>query len=260
MRYRSIAARLSFGAFGVALAIALIASFGTRLGFWHYERGFEILLPGVCIGVLALLSGIYWLAAALKNNNSEGWRWGFAGLIGSAVLVWIPANDAWRAYQAPPIHDISTDVEYAPPFEALLKLRKGATNGPEYDGPKKVVLGGKITTVAELQKLSYPDIKPYAQLLNPRADPKIDPKAIMFWRGFERAKRMGWNIVAFNEKTGIIEATDTTFWFGFTDDIVIRVQPAGALGAKLDIRSKSREAAIDYGRNAARIKEFIKGL
>ncbi len=149
MQYRSIAARLSFGAFVVALAIALVASFGTRLGLWVYTTGFEILLPAVVIGLIAVIAGAWWLTAALRNNNSEGWRWGFAGLIGSLILVWIPLNEARRAYEAPPIHDISTDVEFAPPFEALLPLRKGSPNGPEYDGPKKVMLEGKITTVAE---------------------------------------------------------------------------------------------------------------
>lgn len=252
MKYRSIAARLSFGAFGMALAIALAASFGTRLGLWNYERGFEILLPAVCIGLVAVLAGAFWLAAALKNNNSEGWRWGFPGLIGAAILVWIPLSDAWRAYEAPPIHDISTDVEYAPPFEALLALRKGSPNGPEYDGPKKVVLGGKITTVAALQKKAYPNIIAHRQL------GVTVPK--LFWHAFETAKRMGWNIVAFDARTGRIEASDTTTWFGFTDDIVIRVQQAGSMGARLDIRSKSRVGTSDFGRNAERVREYLKAL
>jgi uncharacterized protein DUF1499 len=260
MRYRSIAARLSFGAFAIALAIALVAAFGTRLGLWEYTTGFEILMPGVAIGALALFAGVYWLAAALRNNNSEGWRWGFPGLIGALILVWIPASVAWRASQSPPIHDISTDVGNAPAFAALLPLRKGAPNGPDYDGARKVVLDGKITTVAELQKKAWPDIKTYAALLNPKGDPKVDPKAILFWRGFQRAKRAGWTIVAFSEKNGTIEATDTTLWFGFTDDIVIRVQQAGALGARLDVRSKARIGTSDYGRNAQRILDYLKAL
>jgi hypothetical protein len=260
MKYRSIAARLSFGAFAVAAAIALIASSGTRLGLWEYPTGFQILLPAVALGALSALAGVYWLAAALRNNNSEGWRWGAAGLAGAIVLLWTPLVDAKRAYAAAPIHDISTDVEYAPPFKALLPLRQGATNGPEYDGPKKVVLDGKITTVAELQKKAYPDIKPYAVLLNPRGDPTVHPTAILFWRAFERAKSAGWNVVAFDDKTGIIEATDTTLWFGFTDDIVVRVQPAGSLGARLDIRSKSRVGTSDYGRNAERVRDFLKAM
>lgn len=252
MRYRSIAARFSFGAFAVALPVALVASLGTRLGQWRYETGFEILLPAVCIGLVAVLAGAYWLAAALGNNNSEGWRWGIVGLAGSAILVGIPLSSAYRAYAAPPIHDISTDVEYAPQFEALLALRKGAANGPEYDGPKKVVLGGKITTVAELQKLAYPSIIPLAKL--------GVTVPVLFWHAFETAKRMGWTIVAFDAGSGRIEASDTTLWFGFTDDIVIRVRQAGSMGARLDIRSKSRTGTSDYGRNAQRIKEYLKAL
>jgi hypothetical protein len=258
MRTGPIAARLSFGAFVVALVVALTASFGTRLGFWQFETGFEILLPAIGIGTIAALAGGYWLASALHGNNSTGWRWGFAGLIGSLILLFIPLSEARRAWEAPPIHDISTDVETAPQFEALLPLRKGATNGPLYDGSRKVMLKGKITTVAELQKLNYPDIKPLGKLLNPRNDPKVDSKAIMFWHAFETAKRMGWNIVAFDEKKGTIEATDTTFWFGFTDDIAIRVQAAGTMGARLDIRSKSRIGTNDYGRNAERVLEYLK--
>ena len=261
MQYRSIAARLSFGAFTLAALIALIAALGTRFRLWEYTTGFQILLPAMALGGLAALAGAYWLTAALRNNNSEGWRWGFAGLIGAIVLLWTPLNDARRAYDAPPIHDISTDIEYAPPFEALLPLRKGSPNGPEYDGPKKVVLDGKITTVAELQKKAYPDIKPHAALVYTKNLPKdATPMSYWFWRAFERAKRMGWDIVAFDPKTGRIEATDTTFWFGFTDDIVVRVQQAGAIGAKVDIRSKSRVGTSDYGRNAQRVTDYLKSL
>ncbi|HWA04691.1 MAG TPA: DUF1499 domain-containing protein [Rhizomicrobium sp.] len=260
MRTQTIAARLSLAAFIAALLICLTAAFGTRFGYWPFATGLRILKPGVAVGAAAAVAGAVWLALALRNNDSRGWRRGFAGLIGAIVLLYFPVSAEMRAWKAPPIHDISTDVEYAPPFKALLPLRKGATNGPEYDGPRKVVLKGRITTVAELQKLSYPDIKPVAKLLNPRGDPKIHPQSVLFWRAFERAKSMGWNIVAFDPKAGTIEATDTTLWFGFTDDIAIRVLPAGTLGAKLDIRSKSREGAFDYGRNAERIEDYIKGL
>jgi hypothetical protein len=123
------------------------------------------------------------------------------------------------------------------------------------------MLDGKITTVAELQKKAYPDIKAHAALVDARGLPKdATPQSFWFWRAFERAKRMGWNIVAFDQKTGRIEATDTTLWFGFTDDIVVRVQSAGAIGAKVDIRSKSRVGTSDYGRNAERVREYLRSL
>lgn len=261
MQYRSIAARLSFGAFAVAAAIGLVASLGTRLRFWDTTTGLQVLIPAIASAVLAAFAGAYWLAAALRNNNSEGWRWGFAGLLGAILLLWTPLNDARRAWSAPPIHDISTDIEHAPPFQALLALRKGSPNGPEYDGPKKVMLDGRITTVAELQKKAWPDIMAHAALVNQHTLPKdATPQSFWFWRAFERAKRMGWNVVAFDQKSGRIEATDTTLWFGFTDDIVVHVQAAGSTGAKVDIRSKSRAGTSDYGRNAQRVRDYLRSL
>ena len=81
----------------------------------------------------------------------------------------------------------------------------------------------------------------------------------LFKRGLATVYDMGWNVVAIAPDEGRIEATDTTFFFGFTDDIVIRVKPAG-FGAKLDIRSESRVGESDGGRNARRISAFRKQL
>jgi uncharacterized protein (DUF1499 family) len=56
---------------------------------------------------------------------------------------------------------------------------------------------------------------------------------------------------------GRIEATDTTLWWGFKDDVVIRIRPEAA-GSRLDIRSKSRVGIGDVGTNAARIEAFLE--
>src|SRR5204862_4817067 len=118
-------------------------------------------------------------------------------------------------------------------------------------GSKRVVLDGKITTVAELQKKAYPDIIAIRRL------GVTVPK--LYWHAFNVAKRMGWDIVAFDEKTGRIEATDTTFWFGFKDDIVIRVRPANG-GSRIDVRSLSRVGRGDTGTNARRIRAYVREL
>ncbi|MCY4344125.1 MAG: DUF1499 domain-containing protein, partial [Gammaproteobacteria bacterium] len=56
-----------------------------------------------------------------------------------------------------------------------------------------------------------------------------------------------------------IEATATTFWFGFKDDVAIRVQPH-AEGALVDVRSVSRVGIGDLGANADRIGEILRRL
>ncbi len=90
--------------------------------------------------------------------------------------------------------------------------------------------------------------------------PGTQPRQILFWHAFERAKDMGWNIVAFDEKADTIEATNTAFWFGLVSDISIRVKEAGRVGGRLDIRSKSRAGENDMGLNAAIVRGFVHSL
>ena len=252
MRAQRFAAILSFGCFVLSALAGLIASDGTRLGWWDYEMGLTILAPAVVLALIGSLAGLVWISSALRRNDSQGWRYGVFGLAGSLITAFIPLNQLRLYVISPPIHDISTDVEYAPPFIALLPLRAGATNGPDYDGMKLVQYDGRKTHVAALQKKAYPDIKTDGELKKP---------AVLFWHAFETAKRMsGWDIVSFDEKTGMIEAAATSPWFGLTSDVAIRVKPAGRLGARLDIRSKSRIGENDMGMNAAIVRDYLKAV
>ncbi|HEU4950008.1 MAG TPA: DUF1499 domain-containing protein, partial [Candidatus Deferrimicrobiaceae bacterium] len=72
------------------------------------------------------------------------------------------------------------------------------------------------------------------------------------------AHQMGWQIVEGNPLEGRIEATATTRWFGFKDDVVIRIVPTSNNGCRLDIRSVSRVGKSDIGTNARRIRTFLK--
>ena len=68
---------------------------------------------------------------------------------------------------------------------------------------------------------------------------------------------MGWEIVAANAEEGRIEATDTTLWFGFKDDVVVRIQ-ARDDESLLDVRSVSRVGKSDVGTNAQRIRAYLR--
>jgi uncharacterized protein (DUF1499 family) len=70
---------------------------------------------------------------------------------------------------------------------------------------------------------------------------------------------MGWEIVAADPAAGRIEATATTLWFGFKDDIVVRVS-AAEQGSRIDVRSVSRVGRSDVGTNAKRIREYLAKL
>jgi uncharacterized protein (DUF1499 family) len=158
-------------------------------------------------------------------------------LVVGSVAAWIPWNGLQTVRSLPFIHDITTDTENPPVFVAVLPLRADAANPPEYPGEE----------VAQQQREAYPEVQPLLTALGP---------AEAFDRAEQVARDLGWEIVVTVPQEGRIEATDTTFWFGFKDDVVIRVRPT-ADGSRVDIRSKSRVGRSDVGANAARIKEFM---
>ena len=140
----------------------------------------------------------------------------------------------------PLIHDITTDTTDPPRFSVLAALRAKTPNGTEYGGP----------AVAAAQAAAYPDIKPVLLAVRP---------ATAFERAFAAARGMGWTIAAADPAAGIIEATDTTRWLRFKDDIVIRVRPSDS-GSRIDARSVSRVGRGDFGANAKRIRQFLSRL
>jgi hypothetical protein len=259
MRFMDVVGRLAFAAFLIAVVVGLAAAFGTRFHFWGYETGMFAIFP-ICLyaGAAGILLGAAWALAAFLLNAGTASGYAVAGLVGSLVIMAQPLYTLFMvdiAHAIPPIHDISTDTEHPPEFVALLRDRAGASNPPEYDGPKLVkTYDGTMHTTTSLQKKYYMDnyIRPFVNFYRP---------GDLFRRALNAANAMGWAIVTSvpTQNGGRIEATNTSFLFGTKDDIVIRVAPSG-IGARLDIRSKSREGETDFGANAANIRAYMKKL
>lgn len=66
-------------------------------------------------------------------------------------------------------------------------------------------------------------------------------------------------MVAGNPETLHFEATAQTTFFGFMDDVVVKVTPINNK-SRIDIRSVSRIGRSDKGVNAARIVEFTENF
>jgi uncharacterized protein (DUF1499 family) len=60
------------------------------------------------------------------------------------------------------------------------------------------------------------------------------------------ASRRGFPLVSNRSAAGRIEARQTSRWFRFTDDIVIRVA-AETPESRIDMRSESRQRRSDFG-------------
>ena len=162
------------------------------------------------------------------------------GAVAGAVAFGVPFALLQSSKASPPIHDITTDTENPPRFVAIIALRQGSPNSVEYQGE----------AVAGRQRMAYPDIRPVTL---------AEPPDAAFKRALTAARDIGWQIVAAVPAQGRIEATDTTLWFGFKDDIVVRVTPTAA-GSRLDVRSVSRLGEGDLGKNAARIRAYARRL
>lgn len=233
-------ALLGFAVAVIGLLMILIAGPGHRLGWWDFRTGFAILRWGAYIGAVALVLSLIGCITARPGRQRRGFLWALLGLVIAAVAVGVPLSWRYQAQQVPRIHDITTDTQNPPPFDAILPLRADAPNPAEYGGPE----------VATKQQQAYPDIKPA----------RFDfPKEKVFEQALAVAQEMGWEIVGAEPSKGRIEATDTTFWFGFKDDVVIRIT-ATTGGSRVDMRSVSRVGLSDVGTNAQRIRSFLERL
>lgn len=219
----------------LAVVILLVAVVGIRFGLLALQIGLLKLLP---LAVICALVAIVVSILALLIGRRR-----IAALIGLIIGIAVAApllRQYTIAQSVPHIHDITTDTADPPGFVAILPLRKNAPNSAAYGG----------AAIAAQQREAYPELKPAAF---------ADPPAQVFAAAVATAKSEGWNVVAEVPQEGRIEATDTTFWMGFTDDIVVRVKPQGA-GTRVDVRSESRVGRSDVGTNARRIESYLAAL
>ncbi|HYC32284.1 MAG TPA: DUF1499 domain-containing protein [Gemmatimonadales bacterium] len=222
-----------------ALAVVLLvaAGPGTRVGLWDFRFGFQLLKWSAYLGIAG--AGLGLLALLWRPAGSSLVR-----PIAAVVLGVLAAAIPWRwqeqARQVPPIHDITTDTERPPEFVAVLPLRADAPNPAAYEG----------AGIAAQQREAYPDLVPLSVPA---------PRAETFRRALAAARESGWEIVAADSAAGRIEATATTQWFGFKDDVVVRIEADGA-GSRVDVRSVSRVGKSDVGANAKRIRGYLEKL
>jgi uncharacterized protein (DUF1499 family) len=220
----------------IAAGLLLAGSLGSRAGLWPFTIGFLLLAASV---LLALVGASLSLTGGIKTAQ---WASAGAGVAIGLAVVAVPGAFILSARGKPAIHDITTDPDNPPVFVAILPLRAGAANPPEYAGSE----------AAAQQRRAYPDIQPLTLRV---------AREEAFDRSLRAVQDLGLDIVAADRASGRIEAVDTTFWFGFKDDVVIRITGSPAdEGARVDLRSKSRVGVGDLGTNARRIRNLLERL
>jgi uncharacterized protein (DUF1499 family) len=199
------------------------AALGVKFGLLDWTLGF---------GKMTVGWGVYVLTAAAA-----------IALIGLALALLVPPRRG--ALMALPAFS-------QPVCAARARMRPGGDDdlvtARVPDQPRFGDKAGRLVT--ELEQAAYPQVKPFDTALEPAA---------AFDQALAAARAQGWRLGKVDRDARVIEASARSFWFGFVDDIVVRVRAGGA-GSRIDIRSASRVGVSDLGANAKRIESYLAAL
>ena len=221
---------------------ALIGGIGILLGpALHRVFDASLLMPlgTLFLGAMAVaLSGITAFGAVLFGRGASFDRQTLVVLGAGLCIGLLPANFAVGAMNAPAIHDVTTDFKNPPAFDRARTLNSPGRT--DYEGE----------AVASQQRRAYPGVQPL--ILSVAVEDAFEA-------ALRVARESGWELLGADVSSGMIEASDETFWFGFTDDVVIRVRVQGE-GSRVDVRSLSRVGVGDGGMNARRVLGYLDRL
>jgi len=138
----------------------------------------------------------------------------------------------------PLINDVATDLEAPIAFGAALRAPTNAN-----------------------RDMTYPEnFKPQVRKAYPQVQPLIldEPADQVFEKVTQLVKsRHRWRVTLHDTETKTVEAEATTSFLGFMDDLIVQVSNHEGK-SRIDMRSKSREGAVDAGKNAKRIEMFLE--
>lgn len=210
-----------------------------RLGILPFSISFYGFALGLLLSTLVGLisAAMVFRKLARKQNFTETLTITVASTIPLALVL---ATVGLSGFRAPPIHDISTDVNEPPLFLFAPRYRTASDNALAYGGDELI----------EQQKKAYPDLKTL-YLSGTSEQAVIAVQSVI--------ENLGWQLLGNTDEGRHIEASDSTLIMGFTDDIVIRIRPLNE-GVLVDLRSASRVGVTDLGANAKRIRRFVSLL
>jgi uncharacterized protein (DUF1499 family) len=230
-------ALLGLGLSVVAALVGLSSGLGYRLGLWHFRTGLLVLLPAAFWAALAA-AALSLLGLLLSKGARNTLVTGVLGLALALGLTYVPWSWKRTLDRLPYIHDITTDTRNPPQFVAAAKLRQPGDHPVDYDGPE----------VAAQQQKAYPDLAPFDTPA---------PREQVYKAARAAIAVLGMKLTDDNPAEGRLEASHTSLFFGFTDDMVVRVASRPD-GTRVDVRSKSRVGRSDLGQNAKRIRAFLE--
>ena len=219
----------------LAVIITIAGPLGSRTGVWDFDAAVIIITWAAYVALGALVLCLPGLWFARPGGKKRGLIYSLSGLL--IVIPMIIFLQTWKSAKEnfPPIQDITTNTEEPLSF---------------WYAPNSRVYGGEA--VARLQREAYPYIKPLYLSASPERAYDLVVQII---------REKGWKLYPSSKEDMHIEATETTFWFGFSDDVTIHITATDNGGSKIEMRSASRfGSGGDAGTNARRIRSFFDAL
>jgi hypothetical protein len=217
----------------LCLVLAPLAVLAVRLGL-HFSIGLPIFALSC---VLALVVIIVLVIVILLPRYQQHRRLAIMNMLPAIPPALLIVVVLISSGEYPAIHDITTNIDDPPVFDIALERRGADANNIDIK-PEAIAI----------QLQYYPDLTTIESALSP---------SDAFSRAAEVAIELNWKIYNSDPRQGLLEAAYTSFWFGFTDDIVIRIRPT-VNGTEIDLRSVSRVGRGDLGANAKRIRAFVE--
>lgn len=228
----------------VAIILLLAGPLGYKFGFSGLAPSLISLLLSLVTAVIVFVAALVMVIIASRKGHLVNRNLLLVTMGISLIPMIVMGPQILKARSVPPIHDITTDTQNPPVFDAVVALRVNAINPLEYGA------GASPSELAALQHKAYPEVTTLSSDL-------VFGDAVA--RSVEVLSAQGLEVVNVDPDKGIVEAVATTFWFGFKDDVVVRIT-ATPQGSKVDMRSVSRVGQSDIGANAARIRKFLEAF
>ena len=234
-----------------ALILGLVSAVGTGWGFWEYTSGLKGVAGAFLLGLGAILIGAVqgWRTRKAINPPPRARRWVGMG-VALLYVGWV-GTFLMAALTVPAIHDVSTDLADPPAFQTLALRDDNLDNVPGADDKD-------MRGLTPLQRWAVVHQKAYGDIRSVRS---IEPVPMVIAKAERLAKARGWEVAVSLPEEGRFEATETSAFFQFKDDVVLRVRPSETgEGSIVDMRSVSRVGISDLGMNAKRVRAFLADL
>lgn len=242
LRFTPKIVKILFALSIATVLVFLLSGYGYQWEIWSMGTAFTLLTNSAFASIGLIVLNLIALFLVYKSGYRKGYSPVLTGLVLVTIVFGIARYWQVQAQSYPPIHDITTNLEDPPEFKMLVDVRQaaGASNPPEYAGEE----------TAQSQREAYPDlVSQYFSV----------PYSDVFNSVVALVESRDWELVNADRENGIVEATEKLPWFGFSDDVVIRIEAIDN-EIRVDMRSKSRIGRGDLGVNANRIRDFLSDL